>query len=64
MEKGIFTKEDFLGIVNVVDKKMKKRKRRISMPLDSRKWSEAVMQDPTALGVFSGYEIPKSLGIP
>jgi hypothetical protein len=50
VEKGIFTKEDFLGIVNVVDKKMKKRKRRISMPLDSRKWSEAVMQDPTAFG--------------
>jgi hypothetical protein len=28
VEKGIFTKEEFLDMVRVVDKEMKKRKRR------------------------------------
>jgi hypothetical protein len=28
VEKGIFTKEELLGMVKVVDKEMKKRKRR------------------------------------
>jgi hypothetical protein len=28
VEKGIFTKEEFLDMVKVVDKEMKKRKRR------------------------------------
>jgi len=65
LKKEIFARKRSLEKVKVADKEMKKkRKRRISMPLDSRKWSEAVMQDPTAFGVFSGYEIPKSLGIP
>jgi len=27
VEKGVFTKEEFLGMVRVVDKEMKKRKR-------------------------------------